>query len=389
MVENLFNRSDYTRIYSCANCNKGFIAKTKFNKPGFRESEEYLCRYCGVQSSIGDLVYESREFLDFPVKYRGGMKPVDSDEEYNIFLSLWLTATAGPMAFLDDSDYEPPRDPNLFPILDYIPSNQIERAQTDETYDMTKHCQYVNSDEGKRRLLNRINHGDFGECPYCGTNLYPFGIRSKPFMRSYVINCPKCSYATHGDVDGVYFYGWLDDLSRKFLSMLPSNLGKSLFITAIDSMNLFEELKIVEEENETLDFKEKYNINNRGTKLTEGAKRELRKDICAFSNNKGGYIFIGVREITNKRTELIGISNQDIYTQEFIDQILSSGTLNPPISNVKMHKIYYNRMWYIILEVPESKIAPHFFDGKIPCRFGKITNYFNTVVEWDEFKKRL
>jgi len=90
MVENFFNRSDYTRIYSCATCSKGYIGKTKFNKPGYRESEEYLCRYCGIQSSIGDLVYESRGFLDFPVKYRGGIKPVDSDEEYNIFLKQVL-----------------------------------------------------------------------------------------------------------------------------------------------------------------------------------------------------------------------------------------------------------------------------------------------------------
>ncbi len=387
MVENFFNRSDYTRIYSCATCSKGFIAKTKYNEPGYRDSEEYLCRYCGVQSSMGDLVYESITFFDFPAKYRGGMIQVDSDDEYDIFYKIWLTGTTGPITFSDDSDYQPPRDPNLFPIQDYLSHDQFEKAQNNERFDMTEHCQYVNSTEGKRRLLNRINHGDFGGCPYCETNFYPFGIRSKPFMRSYVLNCPNCSYIAYGDSDGVYFYGWLDNLSKSFLSMLPSNLGNSLFITVEDSMNLFEELKIIEEENETLDFKEKYKINNRSTSLTDGSKKELRKDICAFANNKGGYIFIGVREITNTTTELIGISNQDIYTQEFIDQILSSGTLNPPISNVKMHKVFYNRRWYIIVKIPESNTAPHFFDGKIPCRFGKITKYFATTKDWSEFKK--
>jgi len=160
-----------------------------------------------------------------------------------------------------------------------------------------------------------------------------------------------------------------------------------VLLLRLNSMNLFEELKIIEEENEKLDFKEKYEINNRGTSLTNGSKKELRKDICAFANNKGGYIFIGVKEITTTNTELVGISNQDIYIQEVIDQILSSGNLNPPISNVKMHKVFYNRRWYIIIEIPESSTGPHIFDGKIPCRFGKITNYFETTKDWSEFKK--
>ena len=386
MVKNLFNRSDYTYIYSCATCSKGFIAKTKFNKPGFRESEEYLCKYCGIQSSMGDLVYESKVFLDLPSRYQRGMKKVDSDDEYKVFSRIWLTATSEPFVVIDESDYQQPRDPNLFPMQDYLSLDQFETAQIDKLFDISEHCRYVNSDEGKRRLLNRINHGDFGDCPYCGTNLYPYGVRSKPYMRSYILDCPRCSFATIGDEDGVYFHGWLDDLSRKFLSMLPSNLGNSMFITDKESMVLFEELKIIEEENETLDFKEKYEINSKNSSLTNGAKKELRKDVCTFANNKGGCIFIGVKEITSKSTDLIGITNQDIYIQEFIDQVLSSGALNPPISNVKMHKILYNKKWYVIVEVPESNVAPHFLDGKIPCRFGKITKYFDTFIEWKKFK---
>ncbi len=386
MVENFFNRSDYTHIYSCSNCSKGFIAKTKYNKPGYRDSEQYLCRYCGLQSSMGDLVYKSMRFLDIPLKYIGSMKRVESEEESHFFLDIWLTKTAGPIVVIDDSDYEPPRDPNLFPIADYISMNRIEKAQNDKMYDMTEHCRYINSDDGKRRLINRINHGDYGECLYCGTYLYPLGRRSKPLMKSYTLHCPNCSYAKDGDDDGVYFYGWIDDLSREFLTLLPSNFDNSLYITSKDSMELFERLKIIEEENEILDFKEKYDINLRNTSLTDGAKKELRKDICAFSNNKGGCIFIGVKEKTSKSTELIGISSHEIYIQEFIDQICSSGMLNPPISNVRLHKIFYNKRWYIIIEVLDSNNAPHFFNGKIPYRFGKITQYFNTENEWNNFK---
>ena len=121
--------------------------------------------------------------------------------------------------------------------------------------------------------------------------------------------------------------------------------------------------------------------------MTDGAKNELRKDICVFSNNRGGYIFVGVREITSRETELIGVPNHEIYNQEFIEQIVSSGNLKPPILNVKMHKIQYNSNYYIIIEVPESKTAPHFLNGKIPFRFGKITKYFDNVNEWKKAKK--
>ncbi|HEA70475.1 hypothetical protein LCGC14_0753830 [marine sediment metagenome] len=94
MVENFFNRSDYTRIYSCATCSKGFIAKTKLNEPEFRDPEEYICKYCGIQSSMGDLVYESSTFLDLDAKYRSGMKQADTDEERDLFLRIWLPATS-------------------------------------------------------------------------------------------------------------------------------------------------------------------------------------------------------------------------------------------------------------------------------------------------------
>ena len=386
MVENFFTRSDYTRIFSCATCSKGYIAKSKYNQPGFRESEQYLCRYCGINSTIGDIVYESKVYLDFPLRYRLGMVEVETKDEYNVFLNIWLTATAGPMVVMDDNDYQLPRDPNLFPLHDYLPPKLINNAQDDKLFDMNNHCNYINSEEGRRRLLNRINHGDFGNCPYCGTNLYPIATRSKPFIRSYILNCPRCTFATSGDADGVYFHGWIDDLSKKFLQMLPSNFRELMYITSESSMNLFEELKIIEEENETLDFKEKYTINTKKTSLTDGAKKELRKDICAFANNKGGNIFIGIREINSSKTELIGLSDehQKINTQEFIDQISSSGDLNPSIPNVNLHKIFYNSRWYFIIKISKSNIAPHFIGGKIPCRFSKITKYFSTEEEWKE-----
>jgi len=86
------------------------------------------------------------------------------------------------------------------------------------------------------------------------------------------------------------------------------------------------------------------------------------------------YIFIGVEEVSSKETRLLGISNNEIYTQEFIDQILFDGLIQPSISGVKLHKIRYNEKYYIILEIPESKTAPHFFRNRIPFRFSKISD---------------
>lgn len=331
-------------------------------------------------------MYESNDYLDFPTIYREGMELVNSKEEFQVFQNIWLPATSSPFVVIDDSDYQPPRDPNLFPMQNYLSLSQFEIAKKDKMFDMTEHFRYVNSEDGKRRLINRINHGDFGKCPYCFTNLYPYGIRSKPLRYSYILKCPKCSYNTNGVADGFYFAGWIDESSKIFLSMLPST-PSNIFLTDEDSMNTFEKLKNIEEENDELDFKEKYEIHPKGTSLTNASKKELRKDICSFANNRGGYIFIGVREITKNKTKLIGILNHTLYIQELIDQIISSGDINPPIPNVKLHKIHYNKKWYIIIEINESNIGPHYLKGKIPFRFGKITIYFNGTKEWKKNKK--
>ena len=383
MVENIFRNEDYTRIFACSNCNKGFICKTKYNKPGYRDFDEYLCLYCRIDSKIGVLYYSSRTYDDIPSEFRKGLIPVITPEEERIFQTIWLLANVRPIVYIDDSDYEPPRDPFLFPLKDYLPFEEWERAESDEYYDMQQHIKYINSEDGKRRLLNRINNGDFGECPYCGTLLYPIGGKEwKPQISYYTLACPACSFCKSGSSDDLFFKGWLDDTSKEFLKILPQKVS-DLFVTPKISLSLFEQLKLKNQESETLDFKEKYDLNATNTTLSKSSKKELKKDICAFANNKGGYIFTGIREISDYETELVGIYHQELYTDNFISQITHSNSIQPPLLGVILHKIRYNKKYFIIIEVTKSQGAPHFLKGKIPIRNGTTTDYLNTLTEWN------
>lgn len=77
------------------------------------------------------------------------------------------------------------------------------------------------------------------------------------------------------------------------------------------------------EEGTKLDFKQKLELYN------ETGKKELAKDICAIANSKGGrgYILVGVED---KSKKFVGIDNISKFTEEQIQQIISSRS-DPPI----------------------------------------------------------
>ena len=72
-----------------------------------------------------------------------------------------------------------------------------------------------------------------------------------------------------------------------------------------------------------LDFKLKLDLSN------ETGKRELTKDICAIANSNGkrGYIVVGIQDKTKK---IIGITEDDMFKEEQIQQIITS-RCEPPI----------------------------------------------------------
>ena len=80
---------------------------------------------------------------------------------------------------------------------------------------------------------------------------------------------------------------------------------------------------IRKEEGPKLDFKLKLDITN------ETGKKELTKDICAIANSNGGrgYIIVGIQDKTKK---IFGINENNIFTEEQIQQIITS-RCEPPI----------------------------------------------------------
>lgn len=80
---------------------------------------------------------------------------------------------------------------------------------------------------------------------------------------------------------------------------------------------------IKKEEGIKLDFKLKLDLKN------EMGKKEITKDICAIANSNGGrgYIIVGIQD---KTKAVVGISNDNIFTEEQIQQIITS-RCEPPI----------------------------------------------------------
>ncbi|MBE6063495.1 MAG: ATP-binding protein [Clostridium butyricum] len=80
---------------------------------------------------------------------------------------------------------------------------------------------------------------------------------------------------------------------------------------------------IKKEEGIKLDFKLKLDLKN------EMGKKEITKDICAIANSNGGrgYIIVGIQD---KTKAVVGISNDNLFTEEQIQQIITS-RCEPPI----------------------------------------------------------
>ncbi len=91
----MFNE-DYVEIYECGNCNKGYVAKTKDNTPGFRFSRNFLCIYCILKSKKGKLIYEESGTDMLPTKYLEGIKVCKSNKEYKIWQKIWFSQDKTP-----------------------------------------------------------------------------------------------------------------------------------------------------------------------------------------------------------------------------------------------------------------------------------------------------
>ncbi len=97
-----------------------------------------------------------------------------------------------------------------------------------------------------------------------------------------------------------------------------------------------------------LDFKQKLSLD------FESGKKELAKDVCAIANSKGGrgYIVVGIED---KTKELIGLDESEVFTEEQVQQIISS-RCEPPIPiSVDEYNISKKRICIITIYDGEQK----------------------------------
>lgn len=81
--------NDYYIVFRCGTCEKGFIGKTKDNTPGFRISTEYICKYCSVNSTKGELVAEEYDSDWMPREYSEHMTVATEPEERETWSRIW------------------------------------------------------------------------------------------------------------------------------------------------------------------------------------------------------------------------------------------------------------------------------------------------------------
>lgn len=137
------------------------------------------------------------------------------------------------------------------------------------------------------------------------------------------------------------------------------------------------------EESLNLDYKSARSLDK-----ADGKKRELAKDVSAFSNSDGGIIVYGIEEENHKPTKLSFIDGS-ILTKEWLEDIID-GNIQPRIQGIKIIPVRIennlNKTIYIV-KIPESLNAPHMSADKkyyrrynfksVPMEEYEVRNLYN------------
>ncbi|MEN8433531.1 AlbA family DNA-binding domain-containing protein [Clostridium septicum] len=124
---------------------------------------------------------------------------------------------------------------------------------------------------------------------------------------------------------------------------------------------------IKREEGIKLDFKLKLSLN------CESGKKELAKDICAIANSNGGrgYIIVGIQDKTKK---IVGLRNEDLFSEEQVQQIISS-RCEPPIPiSVDIYNIQEKKICIITIYDGDQKPYQIRETGSFYIRRGSTTD---------------
>ncbi|MBZ9570940.1 ATP-binding protein [Methanobrevibacter sp. TMH8] len=132
--------------------------------------------------------------------------------------------------------------------------------------------------------------------------------------------------------------------------------GKKLFNKDIDDININDILELVENkiiENEYLEYKKNYELTNMDH------KRNLLKEISAFSNKEGGLIIIGMGENKDKTPYLNGLkySNYDELISA-INSMVRSNTEPNPLPNIKIKTLDINNKKILLIKIFKSVNSP-------------------------------
>ncbi len=131
-----------------------------------------------------------------------------------------------------------------------------------------------------------------------------------------------------------------------------------------------------------LDFKQKLSLD------FESGKKELAKDVCAIANSKGGrgYIVVGIED---KTKELIGLDEGEVFTEEQVQQIISS-RCEPPIPiSVDEYNISEKRICIITIYDGEQKPYQLKENGAFYIRRGSTTDTMRKQELVEAFEENL
>lgn len=115
---------------------------------------------------------------------------------------------------------------------------------------------------------------------------------------------------------------------------------------------------------------------------TDGKKKEISKDISAFSNSDGGIIVYGVKEFsdTTKKylPEKIDPIDRNNISKEWLEQVINSN-ISPRIDGIKITPITVeNEKVIYVVEIPKSNTAHQAGDQRYYKRFN-----FESVAMYD------
>ncbi len=147
--------------------------------------------------------------------------------------------------------------------------------------------------------------------------------------------------------------------------MLPTVNGKSFLECSIDDIQ-----GIIDNhdyrENEYLDYKKSFEISvipKDEKDALNKAKAEFRKDVCAFANAQGGYLFYGIKEDGKAVPhELLGVEIENNNTEAFENVIKNTlQTISPRIPHFEIKFLKNNEKYIVVLYIRHDYFAPYVF----------------------------